>query len=156
MRDLAGVAALVPGAEALDGVLVVEPGKVLAAAEGIKKLGGFILFDLTCVDRPEGYEVAWRFMDTKERSSEVLTLRAILDRADPAVPSVMGIWKSADVLEREVWDLMGISFTGRGRLERILCTDDFTGHPLRKDFVMPKRSRFPMDEEVRKGQEGAR
>ncbi len=63
---------------------------------------------------------------------------------------------SADVLEREVWDLMGIRFTGRERLERILCTDDFTGHPLRKDFVMPERSRFPVDEEVRADQEAAR
>jgi len=55
----------------------------------------------------------------------------------------MDIFKSADVLEREVWDLMGIRFTGREKLERILCRDDFEGHPLRKDFVMPKRSRFP-------------
>jgi len=155
MRDLNVIAAALPGVEMKDGILVVSADRVPAAVAAVKKLGDFMLFDITCVDRPalaaaEGvqaspgsFELAWRFMDLRENSREVLTLKAFLDRADPSAPSVMDIFKSADVLEREVWDLMGIRFTGREKLERILCRDDFEGHPLRKDFVMPKRSRFP-------------
>ncbi|MFZ4618749.1 MAG: NADH-quinone oxidoreductase subunit C, partial [Rectinemataceae bacterium] len=60
----------------------------------------------------------------------------------------------ADVLEREVWDLMGIRFTGRPHLERVLNRADFEGHPLRKDFVMPKRDRFPPASWDKKAAEG--
>jgi len=155
MRDITAVAAALPGVRVEGRVLAVEAGGVPAAVEGIRKLGCFMLFDITCVDRPaasgEGvapvypacFEVAWRFMDLQESPKELLTLRTFLDRADPSVASVVGIYKSADVLEREVWDLMGIRFTGRGKVERILCRDDFEGHPLRKDYVIQKRDRFP-------------
>jgi NADH:ubiquinone oxidoreductase subunit C len=171
MRDIGAIAAAViaavPGVKVEGGILTVAPGAVTDAVTAIKMLGGFMLFDITCVDRPlasaEGvvpaypacYEVAWRFMDLKESAKEVLTLRTFLDRADPSVASVMGIYKAADVLEREVWDLMGIRFTGREKLERILCRDDFEGHPLRKDFVVPKRSRYPEDERAAAAAPGA-
>ncbi len=59
----------------------------------------------------------------------------------------MAVWKAADVLEREVWDLMGVRFDGRDGLKRILCRDDFEGHPLRKDYVVAQPPRFPADAE---------
>ncbi len=55
---------------------------------------------------------------------------------DVEVASVTDIWKSADWPEREVYDLMGISFAGHPDLRRILMWDDFDGHPLRKDFPL--------------------
>ena len=55
----------------------------------------------------------------------------------PEVPSVSGIWAIADWHEREAYDLMGIRFTGHPNLVRILCPDDWEGHPLRKDYEMP-------------------
>ncbi len=52
----------------------------------------------------------------------------------PEVPSVSQIWRTADWHEREVYDLMGVSFTGHNDLRRILCPEDWIGHPLRKDY----------------------
>ena len=55
----------------------------------------------------------------------------------PEVPSLTGLWKSADWLEREVFDLSGIDFPGHPSLQRILLSEDWEGHPLRKDYEMP-------------------
>lgn len=55
----------------------------------------------------------------------------------PQVPSVNQIWRTADWHEREVFDLSGVEFTGHPELRRILCPEDWVGHPLRKDYEMP-------------------
>lgn len=55
----------------------------------------------------------------------------------PEAPSVSGIWSTADWHEREVFDLLGVRFTGHPNLRRILCAEDWVGHPLRKDYEMP-------------------
>jgi len=55
----------------------------------------------------------------------------------PEVPSVTSIWASADWHEREVYDLSGVWFTDHPNLCRILCNEDWVGHPLRKDYEFP-------------------
>jgi NADH-quinone oxidoreductase subunit C len=55
----------------------------------------------------------------------------------PEVPSLVGVWKTADWQEREVYDLVGVFFTGHPSLVRILLGDDWVGHPLRKDYEFP-------------------
>lgn len=55
----------------------------------------------------------------------------------PEVLTVSHIWPIADWHEREVYDLMGVRFTGHPNLRRILCAEDWEGHPLRKDYVFP-------------------
>jgi NADH-quinone oxidoreductase subunit C len=55
----------------------------------------------------------------------------------PEVPSVSGVWAIADWHEREAYDLMGINFIGHPNLVRILCVEDWEGHPLRKDYEFP-------------------
>ena len=55
----------------------------------------------------------------------------------PEMPSVARVWSTADWHEREVYDLSGVKFTGHPDLHRILCPEDWVGHPLRKDYEMP-------------------
>jgi NADH-quinone oxidoreductase subunit C len=55
----------------------------------------------------------------------------------PEIPSVVGVWRTADWHEREVFDLSGVQFVGHPDLRRILCPEDWEGYPLRKDYEMP-------------------
>src|SRR5512138_581661 len=72
-----------------------------------------------------------------------LFVRAPVPEADCTIDSVSGVWKSAIFLEREVYDLMGIKFNGHPDLRRILMTDDWVGHPLRKDYPLQGPDREP-------------
>ena len=63
-----------------------------------------------------------------------LMVKVILDRANPIMPSLSNIWRTADWLEREVFDMFGIKFTDHPDLRRILMPADWDGYPLRKDY----------------------
>lgn len=65
-------------------------------------------------------------------------LKAYCPREQPSIPSVHNIWSAANWHEREVFDMFGITFPGHPNLTRILCVEDWVGHPLRKDYVFPK------------------
>jgi NADH-quinone oxidoreductase subunit C len=62
-----------------------------------------------------------------------------LDETDAAVDSLSGLWRGANWLEREVWDMFGIVFHGHPDLKRILMYEGFVGHPLRKDYPVKQR-----------------
>lgn len=68
-----------------------------------------------------------------------LMVKVTLNRSKPEIPSVCGIWKTANWLERETYDLFGIHFTGHPDLRRILLPADWEGYPLRKDYQHQER-----------------
>jgi NADH-quinone oxidoreductase subunit C len=67
-----------------------------------------------------------------------IAIRVRLPRDNPRVRSVADVWPAADWLERETFDLLGVTFDGHPDPRRILCPDDWIGHPLRKDYEFPK------------------
>ena len=65
-----------------------------------------------------------------------LRLKASLPETRPQIASVFSVWKAADWLEREAFDMFGIIFTGHPDLRRILLTPEWQGYPLRKDYPL--------------------
>ncbi len=68
-----------------------------------------------------------------------LAIKLRLPRDNPTAPTLESVWRAADWHEREAFDLMGVRFVGHHNLVRILCAEDWEGHPLRKDYVIPER-----------------
>jgi len=93
-----------------------------------------LLEDLTALDWPKrnAIEVVYHLLSYGKLHTFKLKVEA--DRARPVVPSLDPVWKAANWLEREVYDLFGVEFTGHPDLRRILLPDDWQGHPLRKDY----------------------
>ena len=108
------------------------------------------LTDVTAVeyrDPERPLEVVYQLRSLARRTD--LRVKIPLDKTAPLeVDSVMDLWKGADWLEREVFDMFGIRFRGHPDLRRILMWDTYTeGHPLRKDF--PLRGHFTRAEQTR-------
>jgi NADH-quinone oxidoreductase subunit C len=110
-----------------------------------------MLVEVTAVDYLE-YEgakdrfgVVYVLVCTK--SGERLVIKTFVNDPEPLLPSVYSLWKSADWLEREVYDMFGIRFSGHPDLRRILTPDEFTAYPLRKDYPLKgrgERHNFPV------------
>ena len=132
--------------EVLDGVdpiLVVkaeERGAVAELCRDDSRLGFDLLSCITGVDYPEreeGAEIEVIYNLDSTVNHHELTVKVKLPRSDPRVASVESIWATADWHERETYDLVGVIFEGHHNLVRILCADDWVGHPLRKDYEPP-------------------
>jgi NADH-quinone oxidoreductase subunit C len=94
-----------------------------------------LLSDATCVDRfplEPRFELNYHLVSIPRPNR--LCLRVRLSSDDPVVDSLVPVWPGANWLEREIFDLFGIQFTGHPDLRRILLPDDWEGYPLRKDF----------------------
>ena len=94
------------------------------------------LSDITAVDywkkQEPRFEVVYQLVSLKRRRR--LRVRVGVPEADAVVDSLTPLWRGANFLEREVWDLYGIRFSDHPDLRRILLYDEFTGYPLRKDY----------------------
>jgi NADH-quinone oxidoreductase subunit C len=115
--------------------LTVSPANIRKAAEAVRAFGYNYLEDVTAVDwlpAEPRFQVSYHIVSHKLK--ERLRLRAFVFSIDSAIDSITSIWPSADFYEREVFDLFGIRFLGHPNLRRIMMPDEFTGHPLRKDF----------------------
>ncbi|QJW47662.1 NADH-quinone oxidoreductase subunit C [bacterium BFN5] len=91
-----------------------------------------LLSNLTAVDYLEYFEMVYHLYSLPLKQSITIKTRCLNKQA--YVPSVTEIWPSADFQEREVYDLLGIAFTGHPNLRRILMPDEFSEHPLRKAY----------------------
>jgi NADH-quinone oxidoreductase subunit C len=100
------------------------------------ELGMDYLVCLTAIDRGAELEAFYHL----EHIGDVrygIGVRVLVPRDNPVIPSVENVWRTSDWHEREAWDLMGIRFEGHHNLVRILCAEDWEGHPLRKDYKSP-------------------
>ena len=91
--------------------------------------------NVTAVDWKDRFEMVYHLFAPVPM--HWLTVKVQLPHENPIVPSATAVFPGASFEEREVYDLMGISFTGHPDLRRVFHRDDFVGHPLRKDFVPP-------------------
>ncbi len=83
-------------------------------------------------------EVVYHLFSTTRRTGPLVLRARTLDRENQnQIPSVVSIYRSAEFQEREIYDLYGIDLTGHPDLRRILMWDEFTDHPMRKDYVAP-------------------
>ena len=76
------------------------------------------------------------FRSLKPDAAPLLVVKAWVPESNPTVESATPIWKAANWLEREAFDMFGITFLGHPDLKRILLTPDWEGHPLRKDYPL--------------------
>jgi NADH-quinone oxidoreductase subunit C len=132
--------------------VVVARDQLLVVMQLLKgELGFDLLVDVTCVDYLNYRDATNRFglvyLLANTDSNERLTLRVFLNEPDLTVPSMCDLWKGADWLEREVFDMFGIVFAGHPDLRRILMPEEFTAFPLRKDYPLQgrgERHNFPV------------
>jgi NADH-quinone oxidoreductase subunit C len=130
---------LFPGA-----VVASDKATVVVTTESLYQVTEFLkntpaldfdyLTNLTAVDYVDYFEVVYHLISLKHNHSLVLKTRCH-DRDKPVVPSVVSLWRSADLQEREAYDLMGIIFDGHPNLKRLLLWEGFVGYPLRRDYL---------------------
>ena len=95
----------------------------------------------TAVDWKDRFEMVYHLFSPVHM--HWLTVKVTLPHDAPVVPSATAVFPGVEFEEREVYDLMGISFTGHPDLRRVFHHEDFVGHPLRKDFVPPPPPNIP-------------
>ena len=133
-----------------DQTIVVAKATFLAVVELLHREGFQLLVDITAVDWPERPETQgvgrfdvvyhWLNLANQER------LRLKVPVADgETMPTLTGLFKTANWFEREIFDLFGIRFEGHPDMRRLVTWDDFPGHPLRKDFPLDGGDAFCME-----------
>ena len=123
--------------EASDQAILVKGESLFEVAEYLKnspELDFNYLNHLTAVDYYRYFEVVYQLTSLSHNHSLVLKTRCY-DRDKPVIPSVVSLWRGADFQEREIYDLMGISFSGHPNLKPIFLWAGFQGYPLRKDYL---------------------
>lgn len=132
--------------------LHVAAERVYACLACLKDDCGFdMLIDVTAVDylnfarARDRFGVVYALLNTI--NGQRVYVKTAVNEPELRLPSVFPLWKGADWLEREVYDMFGIEFTGHPDLRRILMPDEFTAFPLRKDYPLQgrgERHNFPV------------
>jgi len=114
--------------------------EIFAALRDRPELAFNFLSDVTAVDylgRTPRFEVVYQLYSVSQNHMLRMKIRVVED--DAWVHSLTPLWKCANWLERECWDMLGIRFVGHPDPRRILMYEEFVGHPLRKDYPVDKR-----------------
>jgi len=117
--------------------LQVDPYRIEAVATLLKtdpELHMDYLECITGIDFPDDEQIHVIYHVYSYVKKHRIVLKCFLDREDPALPTLSGIWPTANWQERECFDLLGVLFDGHPDLRRLLLPDDWEGHPLRKDY----------------------
>lgn len=125
--------------DAVDPYTVIKDhGRFLEIMEHLRKDAAFqmdFLRSVSGVDWPDESIIESVYHLYSYRLGHGHVVKARLPRALPEIPTVEGLWKTANWFERETYDLYGVVYIGHSDLRRIMLPDDWTGHPLRKDYV---------------------
>jgi len=118
--------------------IVVPPDRLVEVCRTLRDAPALryaVCLDVTAADhlpREPRFDVVYHLTSPERRLR--LRIRVQAGGDDPRVPSISGIWPSANWQEREVYDLFGIVFEDHPDLRRLIMPDEWEGHPLRKDF----------------------
>jgi NADH-quinone oxidoreductase subunit C len=132
--------------------VVVPPARLFDVLRCLKEEGGFdMLVDVTAADylhypdARDRFGVIYALLNTG--TGERFYIKTFLNEPDLTLPSAYPLWKGANWMEREVYDMYGIDFEGHPDLRRILMPEEFTAFPLRKDYPLHgrgERHNFPL------------
>ncbi len=115
----------------------VQPSRVAEVGEFLRddpELDFQLLNSISAVDFIEYFEVVYHLTSFRRQHTAVVKTK-VYGREGLSLPSVYHLWEGANFQEREIWDLMGLSFQGHPNMKRIMLWEGFEGHPLRKDFL---------------------
>jgi len=131
--------------------VVVPSDKVMETLRLLKEDAGFdMLIDITAADylhypdARDRFGVVYAILNTV--TGQRLYVKTHVNDPEPNLPSAVPLWRGADWMEREVFDMFGIVFEGHPDLRRILMPEEFTAYPLRKDYPLRgrgERHNFP-------------
>jgi len=133
-----------------DETIVIESDSLLAVCSFLKSrtYDYNMLLDLTCVDyigEEPRFEMVYHLFSIPKNHR--FRIKTRLSEKDLSIDSLTSLWKNANWLEREVYDMFGVNFKGHPELTRLFMYDGFEGHPLRKDYPLRKRQpRIPLKE----------
>ena len=116
--------------------LWVPPSDLREVGQFLKedpRLAFNFLNSVSAVDYVHYFELVYHLTSFEYNHSAVVKTR-LYSRETPTAPSVVEVWPGADFQEREIYDLMGVSFEGHPNLKRIMLWEGFPGHPQRRDF----------------------
>jgi NADH-quinone oxidoreductase subunit C len=123
--------------------IIIPPEEMVNVARFLRDTRGLVynyLSDISSVDYYPDYDRPGRFGVVAHLYSMLynrrIAIKTYLQEDDPSLPSLTVLWQSANWLEREIFDVMGITFTDHPDLRRLLLPPDWDGHPLRRDYPL--------------------
>ncbi|MCH8949839.1 MAG: NADH-quinone oxidoreductase subunit C [Chloroflexi bacterium] len=150
-RIEAGVPAAVE--ETTEDWVLVRPERlvdVMTFLRDDRELDARYLNALSGVDYFDYFEIVYHLSSLSHNHE--MTVKVKADHDEPEAPSVASVWQGAHLQEREIYDLLGVRFSGHPNMKRIFLWEGFPGHPLRKDYMAlpggqsPGLRRFPKED----------